>query len=280
MSLLRRNMMIASASVGGVKNYLAFEALESGTFSLTIASAITTGYVSDVSYSTDGGSTWTTIQNVDSQEVVITTPVINAGDVVLWKGHATRYASGTNVSKFSSTGQFNVSGNIMSLLYDNKFEGKLSLPANDTFTRLFNGCAKLISSEDLLLPATTLTANCYYFMFSGCTSMTKTVKKLPATTLKGGCYFRMYNACSALLEAPELPAETLVSDCYSYMFTNCSKLAYVKAMFLTEPSTSFTNQWLANVASSGTFVKNAEATWDVSGDSGIPTGWTVETASE
>lgn len=29
----------------------------------------------------------------------------------------------------------------------------------------------------------------------------------------------------------------------------------------------------------GTFIKNASATWDVTGVNGIPTGWTVETAS-
>ena len=90
----------------------------------------------------------------------------------------------------------------------------------------------------------------------------------------------MYNYCPALLEAPKLPAETLVSGCYSYMFTNCRNIAYVKAMFLTEPSTDYTNSWLFNVAASGTFVKNAAATWELEGDSGIPAGWTVETASE
>ena len=34
------------------------------------------------------------------------------------------------------------------------------------------------------------------------------------------------------------------------------------------------------VASTGTFVKNAVATWNVSGEHGVPIGWTVETATE
>lgn len=274
--------MIANASAGGVKNYLAFEAIEDGTFTLTIAAGVgVSTFIQDVSYSTDEGATWVTTPNVDSQQVVITTPTIEAGNRVLWRGNATKYGSADNsCSTFSSTGKFNVSGNIMSLLYGKNFEGKLILPQRGAFWRLFSGCSKLISSEDLLLPATTLTDSCYYFMFSACISMTKTVKILPATTLKNGCCYRMYNYCPALLEAPELPAETLVTNCYAYMFTNCNKLAYVKAMFLTEPSTSYTNAWLSNVAASGTFVKNTAATWDVSGSSGIPTGWTVETASE
>ena len=282
MSLLRRNMMMASASAGGVKNYLAFEAIEDGTFTLTIAAGVgVSTSIQDVSYSIDEGATWVTTPNVDSQQVVITTPTIDAGNRVLWRGNAKKYGSSDQAcSKFSSTGEFNVSGNIMSLLYGKNFEGKLTLPAMNTFHRLFDNCKKLLSSEDLLLPATTLTGSCYYFMFSACTSMTKTVKVLPATTLKNGCFYRMYNACPALLEAPELPAETLVANCYAYMFTNCRKLAHIKAMFLTEPSTSYTNEWLSNVAASGTFVKNAAATWELEGGNGIPTGWTVETASE
>lgn len=274
--------MIASASEGGVKNYLAFEALEDGTFTLTIAASVSvSASIQDVSYSIDEGATWVTTPNVDSQQVVITTPTIEAGNRVLWRGNAKKYGSSDQAcSKFSSTGEFNVSGNIMSLLYGKDFEDKLTLPAMNTFHRLFDSCGKLLSSEDLLLPATTLTGYCYYFMFSSCTSMTKTVKVLPATILKSSCYYRMYNACPALLEAPELPAETLVSGCYNYMFTNCKKLAKVKAMFLTEPSTSYTNSWLSNVAASGTFVKNAAATWELEGSSGIPAEWTVETASE
>ena len=61
------------------------------------------------------------------------------------------------------------------------------------------------------------------------------------------------------------------------MFVDCSNLNYIKAMFTTEPSTSYTRNWVRNVAASGTFVKNSAATWDVSGKNGIPTGWTVET---
>jgi hypothetical protein len=63
------------------------------------------------------------------------------------------------------------------------------------------------------------------------------------------------------------------------MFNGCTSLNYIKAMFTTTPSTSCTNYWVNNVASSGTFVKNSAATWNVEGVNGIPTGWTVETAA-
>jgi hypothetical protein len=34
--------------------------------------------------------------------------------------------------------------------------------------------------------------------------------------------------------------------------------------------------WVSNVSSTGIFVKNPNATWDVRGSSGIPNGWNVE----
>lgn len=64
------------------------------------------------------------------------------------------------------------------------------------------------------------------------------------------------------------------------MFTGCWSLNYIKAMFTEIPSTGNTiDYWVGSVAASGTFVKNSAATWNVSGDSGIPSGWTVQTAS-
>jgi hypothetical protein len=89
----------------------------------------------------------------------------------------------------------------------------------------------------------------------------------------------MFNGCTSLTTAPELPATTLVNSCYEYMFEGCSNLNYIKAMFTTEPSSSYTTNWVNGVAASGTFVKNSAATWNVTGADGIPTGWTVQTAS-
>ena len=61
------------------------------------------------------------------------------------------------------------------------------------------------------------------------------------------------------------------------MFKGCSKLNYVKAMFITDQSlNTYLNHWLDGVSSTGTFVKNAAATW-TNKQAGIPTGWTVQT---
>jgi hypothetical protein len=63
------------------------------------------------------------------------------------------------------------------------------------------------------------------------------------------------------------------------MFQDCSSLNYIKAMFTTQPSTSFTRNWVSGVSSSGTFVKNSAASWYLIGVHGVPSGWTVQTAS-
>jgi hypothetical protein len=99
---------------------------------------------------------------------------------------------------------------------------------------------------------------------------------LPATTLVASCYQAMFYGCSNLETAPYLPATALISNCYSQMFYNCTKLNYIKALFTTKPSTSYTSNWVSGVAATGTFVKNSAATWTTTGTSGAPSGWTIQ----
>lgn len=142
---------------------------------------------------------------------------------------------------------------------------------------MFMGCTGLTSAP--ALPATTLGVACYGYMFQGCTSLS-TAPELPATTLQRACYQNMFEGCTSLTTAPELPATTLMDNCYQYMFSGCTSLNYVKALFTTAPSSTYTNDWLSGVAATGTFVKADGASWDVTGTSGVPSGWTVIRESE
>lgn len=144
---------------------------------------------------------------------------------------------------------------------------------NGCYMNMFSGCSSLVNAP--ALPATTLANNCYRDMFNGCTSLT-TAPKLPATTLANNCYMSMFQNCTSLTTAPVLPARTLADSCYSSMFQDCSNLNYIKAMFTTTPSGNYTMYWVNGVASTGTFVKNSAATWDVTGVNGVPTGWTIK----
>ncbi len=156
--------------------------------------------------------------------------------------------------------------------------------ANYCYDYMFSGCSSLTSAPEL--PATTLAPYCYNYMFEYCSGITST-SELPATTLAEYCYCNMFNRCTSLTSAPELPATTLVKGCYNAMFRECTNINYVKAMFTTDPHTYdnvgkalYTYCWLYHVSSTGTFVKNSSAIWTLNNEDGIPSGWTVQTATE
>ena len=148
--------------------------------------------------------------------------------------------------------------------------------ADSCYEGMFQGCTSLENAPDL--PATTLASECYRTMFYKCISLTK-APQLLATNLGSSCYEGMFQGCTSLENAPVLPATTLVPSCYNYMFRECSKLNYVKALFTDNTASNCIDNWLKEVASSGTFVKNAAATWNVVGASGVPEGWTVQTVT-
>lgn len=268
-------MEVYSMDANDAIDYLRFTALEDGTFTLTLKNYV---MLSTLSYSLDDGETWITPEFNRKKDQVITTPTVTAGNSVLWQGSGSATTAGNAeglAGKFSSTGRYNVSGYITSLLFGSSIR-RPDLITGYSFAWLFSGNTKLIDASELKLPSTVLTGNCYRNMFSGCTSLIG-APELPAIKLAIGCYTSMFSGCSSLTTAPDLPATVLQSGCYNMMFSYCSKLNYVKAAFTTEPGAVYNTMWLQSVSKTGTFVKNAEATWDVTGANGVPSGWTVET---
>ena len=144
---------------------------------------------------------------------------------------------------------------------------------------MFYGCTSLTRAMPTM-DSTVLNFHCEN-MFKGCSSLT-TPPTLPATSLAQECYFGMFRNCTSLVTAPDLPAKTLIYYCYDGMFRGCTNLNYIKAMFTTNISaqpTDYTENWVLGVADSGTFVKNVNAIWGLTGVNGIPSGWSVQTAS-
>lgn len=238
---------------------LTFEILGSGNITWALEAHT-------VQYSKNGGN-W---ENMDSS----TTLSVVQGDEIRFKGTNSEYCGKT----ISSTAQFNVKGNIMSLTNSDGFETATTVSTRG-FRMLFASNTGIVSAEDLVLPATTLGDYCYHYMFQACTNLTS-APKLPATTLASGCYNNMFLGCVKLTKAPVLPATALTSYCYTAMFRGCSNIAYIKAMFVNLTPTNAVTNWVNAVSASGTFVKNASATWTTTGNNGVPTGWTVETATE
>lgn len=192
------------------QDYLTFTALENTTFTFT---------TNALQYSLDDGNTWTTLAANTASSTVTT------GNKILWKQTGLTPTSVNGIGKFSATGNFDASGNIMSLYYGDNFINQNDLTGKSyAFYRLFYNCNKLVNTENLILPATTLASLCYFNMFYGCTSLT-TAPELPANTLTTGCYEGMFQGCSSLVTAPELSATTLANSCYGSMFMDCTSLS-------------------------------------------------------
>ncbi len=264
-SLVAGELMYASTEPTDYStHYLTFTALDSGSFDY---------YSNDenglVSYSTDNGQTWST----PSASVNIAS--VAADDVIMWKGtYDPSIITGSSIGQFYASGNFEVEGNILSLVYGDNFAGQTS---SVNLQSMFADNYYIISAENLVLPATTLTDYCYQAMFQGCQNLT-TAPALPATTLASSCYYQMFLGCNSLTTAPELPASTLADSCYNSMFGNCDVLAHIKCLAIDISATDCTANWLDSVASTGTFTKAASMSSWTTGADGIPTGWTVENA--
>lgn len=252
--------------------YLTFLVEESGTFRFSGSS---------VQYSLDSGTTWVPLANNTA------TPTLQSGDKIMWKATITPSLS-TGIGTFGyQSNAFSVEGNPMSLLYGDNFVGVTDLTGKKgAFIELFRNASGLTSAWNMSIPSTNIPQQACFAMFQNCVNMTLPPAILPATSLGYDCYAKMFQGCTSLRSAPELPAETLGSQSYRMMFYLCSSLNYVKCLAKNIYETSqygqklYNNEdWLYGVAATGTFVKAATMTEWPTGQTGIPSGWTVEDAT-
>ena len=120
-------------------------------------------------------------------------------------------------------------------------------------------------------------------MFYGCSAITNPPQiTYSQQTTKYGQYYNMFRYCTSLTSAPVFPETTITKKALGYTFHNCTALALIDVNFTTwstyksGSSTSLynTDNWVFNVASSGTFRKpNALTT--ARGTSQIPNNWTI-----
>ena len=300
-----------NAEIEHSSDYFSFVARESAIFSFT----------NPIQYSLDSGETWVSLAANTA------TPTVANGDTIMWKNTVTG-TTPNGIGRFSATGDFDVKGNAMSLIYGDNFDGEDSIEEYPhVLQKLFSGNTHVINAEDMELPAMTLSPSCYdnmffqcynletapelpaedleeycyrsmfeectsltampsmgmtsvsegscQYMFYSATSLTTVAEMLKPMYLDVACYDSMFEYCTSITQAPELPALTLVSQCYNHMFHDCTHLNFIKAAFVTEPSTDYTNEWVDGVAATGNFFKGIDAKWNVVGVNGIPEGWTV-----
>lgn len=236
-----------------VSSYLTFEALGSGNITLTIPANVGTSCVTSVSYRKNREA-WTTTAN-SSSVVTITVPVVG-GDTVQWKGTATKYSNGittdnyndtiqdlsTYASNFDATCNYNIYGNIMSLLHGDNFVNKIELTTEFTFAGLFGtydtSRTRLKNAENLVLPAIILTNGCYTYMLSCNTALKTCPKILP---YRGIGLTRMYQS----------------------MFANCCKTSDLATESIAAPlilckGSTANNCWMYRMFGSAQYINKVE----------------------
>ena len=256
-------MMLLATAIGAsaqdmLSTPLTFEATNSGAITFSVTYNYTHPVVlTPVEYQINGGD-WTAYPSWPATADEITSssgnwPVtfggaieVNAGDKVAFRGNnASYYGNGKGFEcHITSTADVYVYGNMMSLIHASDFATNHTMTDDWNFAKLFRKSGenpwdppvtvttiKSHSTNDIVLPATTLVHGVYQNMFQGCTSLTA-APVLPATDLTGGdqCYTSMFQGCTSLVTPPALPATTLDAMCYAWMFSGCTSLATAPAL--------------------------------------------------
>ena len=203
-----------------------------GTASFTLKTKNTSkNWYGTLQYSKDG-STWSTWDGsaISSSS---TSPY-----VLYLRGTGNTYLTGqSNSGKgfvFTTSGTIKCIGRIDTLLnYTTVKNGGTPTMGDYCYASLFSNNSSIVQAPEL--PATTLTSNCYVYMFSN-TRLTS-APALPATTLASYCYYSMFSNCTSLTSAPALPATTLATYCYNNMFCGCTSLRYPPTL----PATTLAN---------------------------------------
>ena len=162
--------------------------------------------------------------------------------------------------------------------------------ATSCYKQMFYGCTSLATAPGL--PAIYLANSCYNAMFRNCTSLVSP-PELPAQLIyqlnasgnpheyvSAGCYSSMFRGCTSLKYAPYLPSKIIPQDGYDNMFDGCTNLSYIhiaaEPIDTTSTYINRLNNWVRNVAPTGTFVKaSANSVYLIDSSNGVPTGWTV-----
>lgn len=255
-------------------SYFYVEDISGSDITLSIKKSYSSAPTITVFKSTDS-TNWESMGSTSTTAITATIP---ANSKLYLKANINSWYYGSYINYITASGNHNVGGNIMSLLYGDNFQGQTTFPSGSkyNFQYLFSGDLKLVSASKLTLPATALTEHCYECMFQNCTSLT-TAPALPATTLTSSCYNSMFKGCSSLTTAPALPATTLDIGSYYNMFYGCNNLRKVTVYAVDISAIDCLYNWLYGVSSTGDFYNLGGASYR-SGASGIPSGWTEHTS--
>lgn len=198
---------------------------DSTTFTFAIGANVNTDTLQSISYSVDGGETWTTTPNVDATAVNITATVTNKTPV-MWKGVGKAISvSDTVYSRLYANKNFEVLGNPLSLIGE-QYNLKSLMNSAWALAHLFHSATTLINADKLILSVKKCGERCYHKMFDTCPNL-ETFPILPAISLANGCYAYMFSGCRKMITPVAVPATKLDQYCYAYMFSSCTSLTSI-----------------------------------------------------
>lgn len=283
-------------------NYLCFTALEDGTFTLTIPASLSVSDMSYIEYTIDEGDSWIRRENADSTQIVITTPTVKANENVYWRGFGMKLATsyGNVYSNFSSTCKFIASGNFHSIYRVDDFNENSTFKDQYCAVKIFmnslivechidfgiitmnNTCRSAFENcQELLICTSNFRGSggvsCFLSIFKNCPKLlvSPNLLLLQKATGSSSEFNEGFKNCVSLTSI-ELPFYTKLGQRhYLQCFYGCTNLNYIKMLSTDISATRCLNDWVYNVAATGIFVKNINATWNVSGASGIPANWTI-----
>lgn len=193
----------------------------------------------------------------DGSELIIG----NVGDKLYFRRDAT--GSLDSYTQFTTPfGAVTTAGEIRSMNNKIRFVSELRPYC---FMNMFKGCDKLDWPHDLSA-LDDLSDGCFYSMYENCSFKDLHTYALEADVIDINSYTRMFAECENLEKGPQLMFTELSRfSCYE-MFEGCSKL---KEMWVPnydydvlEHPDQATENWLLNVASTGTFHEKETGKWD------------------
>ena len=145
------------------------------------------------------------------------------------------------------------------------------------YAHMFRNCTSLTRAPQFRVVSTDV--RCCYNMFRYCSVLADVSNVvLPAKTLSVDCYRELFRQCFKLKTIPVLPAPILVKECYRQMLSN-SGVTEITCLATDISATDCLNERMSGVGNKGTFYKASGVEYPRNAH-GIPSGWTVVDYSE
>ena len=115
-------------------------------------------------------------------------------------------------------------------------------------------------------------------MFMACSSLVTIPDISSITTVGDQSMYRMFYNCTSLTAPPDFSVvSTVGTGSFSECFYGCSSLAVAYTPNISTWDTTVFDNWLMNVAASGTLYADASISSSIptNNNSGCPSGWTV-----